>query len=143
VREAAERTLVLIRPHVLASGQEQEVMDCYSAVGGLVVVIVKRVQASRELIAEHYAEHWDKVWFQECLADMSSSPLLAICFKGVGAIAKVRALNGATWRANDIPGTIRQKFATSDYHNAVHGSADAAAAERELALWFTPEELQV
>jgi nucleoside-diphosphate kinase len=48
---------------------------------------------------------------------------------------------GKTNPADALPGTIRGDFGVNVAMNIIHGSDSPESAERELALWFTDEEL--
>jgi nucleoside-diphosphate kinase len=48
---------------------------------------------------------------------------------------------GATFGSKAEPGTIRGDFGVSNSFNLIHGSDSAESAERELKLFFKPEEL--
>ena len=61
--------------------------------------------------------------------------------EGENAIAKYREVMGATDPAKAAEGTIRKLFAKSVGENSSHGSDSPAAAEREIALNFTPGEI--
>jgi nucleoside-diphosphate kinase len=96
---------------------------------------------SRELAAEHYAEHTEKPFFGELVEFITSSPTLALVVEGESAIAVVRTTMGATNPVDSAPGTIRGDLALAMPDNLVHGSDSLASAEREIALWFSEDEL--
>jgi hypothetical protein len=51
------------------------------------------------------------------------------------------AMLGATNPLASAPGTIRGDFALQTGRNVCHGSDSVESAEKEIALWFKPEEL--
>ena len=61
--------------------------------------------------------------------------------EGNEAISVVRSLLGATSGVAAAPGTVRGDFSISKQNNLVHGSDSPESAQREIALWFRPEEL--
>jgi nucleoside-diphosphate kinase len=61
--------------------------------------------------------------------------------EGLEAIAVVRTLRGGTNGVAAAPGTVRGDFSISKQNNLVHGSDSEASAQREIALWFRPEEV--
>jgi len=73
---------------------------------------------------------------------MTSSPVVVLALRGVGAIAISRKLMGATFGSNAEPGTIRGDFGVSNSFNLIHGSDSPEAAERELGLFFEAGDLQ-
>jgi nucleoside-diphosphate kinase len=70
-----------------------------------------------------------------------SGPVAALILEGEDAIAATRRLAGPTNVADAAPGTIRGDFAGQTRLNIVHASDSQAAAEREMALFFTPGEI--
>ena len=48
---------------------------------------------------------------------------------------------GATNGVAAAPGTVRGDFSISKQNNLVHGSDSPESAQREIALWFRPEEV--
>jgi nucleoside-diphosphate kinase len=137
---AVERTLVLIKPDALQRGLGGEILRRLEA-RGLTLRGGKLVQVDRELADEHYAEHREKPFFGELVDFITSAPTLALVLEGEGAIAVVRSTMGATNPAAAGPGTIRGDLALSMPDNLVHGSDSPESAEREVALWFSDDEL--
>ena len=72
---------------------------------------------------------------------MTSSPLVALVVEGPGCIELVRLMVGKTKVNEALPGTIRGDYALSTQQNLIHASDSPASAEREIPIWFTPEEL--
>ena len=95
----------------------------------------------RSTAEQHYAEHTEKPFFGELVEFITSAPTWALVVEGEGAIATMRKTIGATNPANAEPGTIRGDLAMSMPDNLVHGSDSAESAEREIALWFSDDEL--
>jgi nucleoside-diphosphate kinase len=56
-------------------------------------------------------------------------------------VAEVRKMMGATHPKDALPGTIRGDYSTTIDENVIHGSATLEDAQREIALFFRPEEL--
>jgi len=97
---------------------------------------MKLMDVGRELAEEHYAEHRDKPFFEELVAFITSTPVVAMRIKGEGAIMVMRKLMGSTNPAEAAPGTIRGDLALSLPDNLVHGSDSPESAARELGLFF-------
>ena len=111
---------------------------------GLKAVGLKLVQLTRAQAEDFYAEHKERPFFGELVDFMVSGPCILQVLEGEAAIAKNRALMGATNPEKADPGTIRYDFARPVHdlsENAVHGSDGALAAEREIAFFFTADEL--
>jgi nucleoside-diphosphate kinase len=61
--------------------------------------------------------------------------------EGEDAIATNRRLMGATNPSEAAPGTIRADFAESIDANSVHGSDAPESAAREIAFFFSDDEI--
>jgi len=137
---AAERTLILIKPDAVRRRLAGEILARIEA-RGFDVRAGKLVTASRELGEEHYAEHKEKPFYGELVEFITSGPTWALVVEGEGAIATMRRTIGATNPADADPGSIRGDLAMSMPDNLVHGSDSPESAEREVALWFSADEL--
>jgi nucleoside-diphosphate kinase len=136
----AERTLVLIKPDAMQRGLAGDIIARLER-RGLVLRAAKLVQVDRELAERHYAEHVEKPFFGELVEFITSAPTLALVVEGESAISVVRTTMGATNPVNAAPGTIRGDLALAMPDNLVHGSDAPETAEREIALWFSADEL--
>src|SRR6201995_369537 len=136
---AAERTLVLIKPDGVLHRQIGEVLRRIETKGYSIVAMDMR-QATLDLLAEHYAEHLGKPFYNPLFEFMSSGPLVAAVAEGEQVIAAFRSLAGATDPIKAAPGSIRGALArdwgTAVQQNVVHGSDSPESAAREIALWF-------
>ena len=108
---------------------------------GLLLRGAKLLRVERELAQRHYAEHAEKPFFGELVKFITSAPTLALVVEGESAISVVRTTMGATNPTGAAPGTIRGDLALAMPNNLVHGSDSPESAERELALWFSADEL--
>jgi nucleoside-diphosphate kinase len=134
-----EATLVLIKPDGVRRNLIGEIIArCERK--GYVVANLKKLTPSVELLAEHYAEHEGKPFYQPLVDFMSSGDVVAIRLEGDRVIEGFRALAGATDPTTAAPGTIRGDFGRDwglkVQQNLVHGSDAPESAARELALWF-------
>ncbi|UNX55882.1 nucleoside-diphosphate kinase [Georgenia sp. TF02-10] len=136
---AVERTLVLIKPDGVARGLTGEVLRRIEAKGYRLAALDLRT-AGADLLAQHYAEHEGKPFYQPLMDFMSSGPVVAAVVEGQRVIEGFRALAGATDPTTAAPGTIRgdlgRDWGTTVVQNLVHGSDSAASAAREIGLWF-------
>src|SRR5881227_1941741 len=137
---AAERTLILIKPDATRLRIAGEILSRFER-RGLEVRAAKLVRVTRDLGERHYAEHSEKPFFGELVEFITSGPTWALVVEGEGAIATMRKTIGATNPANAEPGTIRGDLAMSMPDNLIHGSDSPDSAEREVALWFSADEL--
>ena len=135
----AERTLILVKPDGVARGLTGEVLRRVEAKGYRLVAIELRT-ATAELLAEHYAEHQGKPFYQPLVDFMLSGPIVAAVAEGQRVIEGFRALAGATDPTAALPGTVRgdlgRDWGAAVQQNIVHGSDSLQSAMREIALWF-------
>ena len=108
---------------------------------GFQIVALKLAQIPEAVIRRHYAAHEGKPFYEPLVRYMSAQPVALMVARAKGAIAVARKMMGATFGANAEPGTIRGDFAVSNRFNLIHGSDSPEAAEKEIALFFKPEEL--
>ena len=137
---AVERSLILIKPDAMQRGLAGEILARIER-RGCTLRAGKLVRVSRELAEEHYDEHKAKPFFGELVQFITSGPTLAFVVEGEGAIATLRQTVGATNPADAEPGSIRGDLALSMPDNLVHASDSAESAQREIALWFSDNEL--
>ncbi|HLJ81051.1 MAG TPA: nucleoside-diphosphate kinase [Ktedonobacterales bacterium] len=135
-----ERTLIIVKPDGVQRGLTGQILARFEA-RGFKLAGLKLIRISRELAERHYAEHQGKPFYEGLVAFITSSPVVVGVVEGPGAIAMVRAMMGATNPANAAPGTMRGDFATSLSNNVIHGSDGPEAAQREVSLFFSPNEL--
>ena len=100
---------------------------------GLQICGMKMMQLSDELLSEHYAHLSEKPFFQRVKDAMMTAPVIAMCLKGVDAIAAVRALAGPTNGRNAAPGTIRVNF----HHPFLQNDFSMPAFTQILSLPFS------
>jgi nucleoside-diphosphate kinase len=137
---ALERSLILVKPDAIARGLAGEILSRIER-RGLVLRGGKLIHVDRELGETHYAEHKEKPFFGELVQFITSGPTLALVVEGEGAIATLRKTIGATNPADAEPGSIRGDLALAMPDNLVHGSDSPDSAAREIALWFSDDEL--
>ena len=136
---ATERTLVLLKPDAVQRGLSGEILRRLER-KGLTIVAVHLIRVTPELARRHYAEHEGKPFYEGLTRHITSGPVLALAVEGRSAISVVRLLIGATNPQSAAPGTVRGDLASSMTANLIHASDSPAAAERELALFFRPED---
>ena len=134
-----EETLVLVKPDGVARNLTGEILRRIEA-KGYQLVDIKLLEASRELLTQHYAEHQGKPFFDPLVEFMESGPIVAIRVAGNRVIEGFRSLAGTTDPTTAAPGTIRgdlgRDWGLKVQQNLVHGSDSPESAARELALWF-------
>lgn len=174
-----EQTLVIVKPDGVQRGLIGEVIKRYEQCG-LKLVALKMLVPSKELAFAHYSTDpdWasktgnktfdsykakglptpgnDPIEFAEgirskLLVFMSSGPVVAMIWQGMGAVAIVRKITGSTEPLTSLPGTIRGDYTIDSYtasdkdnravRNIIHSSGSVDEATKEIAIWFKPEEI--
>jgi nucleoside-diphosphate kinase len=135
----SERSLVLVKPDGVRRGLTGEVVRRIEAKGYRLVALELR-PATRELLAEHYAEHEGKPFYEPLVEFMLSGPVAAMVLEGERCIEGFRSLAGATDPTVAAPGTIRgdlgRDWGEKVQQNIVHGSDSPESAAREIGIWF-------
>lgn len=135
-----ERTLIIVKPDAVQRGLTGEIVKRFEQ-RGLRIIGAKFVQVSRELAEKHYGEHVGKGFFEGLVSYITSSPVLLIAFEGTNAIQAARNTIGATKPNESAPGSIRGDFALEIGRNLVHGSDSVESGIREVANFFSEDEL--
>lgn len=135
-----ERTFVLLKPDCVQRRLMGQVIARFEQ-KGLNFVAMKMLRITPDLAKQHYAEHVEKAWYPTLEGFITGGPVVAAVIEGLEAIRVVREMLGATSGLQAVPGTIRGDFSSSRQMNLVHGSDGPEAAQREIALYFSNEEL--
>jgi nucleoside-diphosphate kinase len=130
-----ERTLILIKPDAFARNLSGEIIARFER-KGLRLVAMNLMTMSRDLAAQHYAEHEGKGFYEELVTFITSGPLVAMVLEGEQAIVAARQVIGATNPIEATTGSIRGDYAIEVGQNMVHGSDSPDSAAREVALFF-------
>jgi nucleoside-diphosphate kinase len=137
---ALERTFSILKPDATARSLTGAINAMIEAVG-LRIVAQKRVRISLPQARAFYAVHKDRPFFGELVDFMVSGPVVVQVLEGDNAIARYRELMGATDPAKAAANTIRKVHAKSIGENSVHGSDAADTAAREIAQFFSENEI--
>ena len=137
---AIERTLSILKPDATRRNLTGAINDRFEK-AGLRLVAQKRLRLTREMAERFYAVHAERPFYQSLVAFMISGPVVVQVLEGEDAVARNRAVMGATNPANADPGTIRKDFAESVEANSVHGSDSPENAAIEIAYFFAGNEL--
>lgn len=135
-----ERTFLAVKPDGVQRRLVGEIVRRFER-KGFKLVALKLVQASEELLREHYVELREKPFYSRLVKYMSSGPVVAMVWQGLDVVHASRALIGATDPGDAMPGTIRGDFCMEVGKNVIHGSDSVESAHREIALWFREAEL--
>ena len=135
-----ETSLLILKPDAVQRGLMGRIVSRLED-KGLQIVGVKLMQISPELAATHYKDHAGKGFYNGLVGFMTSSPVLVLAVRGIGAITICRNMMGATFGSKAVAGTIRGDFGVSNSFNLIHGSDSHEAAARELGLFFKAGEV--
>ncbi|MGE3147317.1 MAG: nucleoside-diphosphate kinase [Pseudorhodoplanes sp.] len=137
---AIERTFSILKPDATARNLTGAI-NAMIEQAGLRIIAQKRVRISREQAETFYGVHRERPFFGELVEFMTSGPVVVQVLEGENAIAKYRDVMGATDPAKAAPGTIRKVHARSIGENSVHGSDAPETAQKEIAQFFSGNEL--
>lgn len=146
-----EATLILIKPDGLKKSLTGNILTRLSETK-LEIVAAKMVRVSQELAVAHYQHLKDKPFFGDLIKYLrgelhNRKKVMALIYWGEDAIKKCRELAGATnpeeADATSIRGSYGRITTRGIYENVVHVSSNKSESEREIKLWFTPDEIIV
>ena len=146
---AREQTLVLIKPDGLSKSLTGNILTRLSE-SRLEIAAAKCVRVTRELAEEHYQAHREKPFFDELIRYLMGEfhdrkKVVAFVYVGENAIKWVRTIAGATNPEKADPVSIRGAYGRITtygiYENVIHASESLEEAEREIKLWFQPDEI--
>ena len=137
---AIERTISIIKPDAVAKNAIGDIYARFEK-AGLSIVAAKMMHLTTIQAEGFYAEHKERPFFGALVSFMTSGPVMVQVLEGEAAVITNRDLMGATNPADADAGTIRADFADSIDENAVHGSDSTESAAREIAYFFTEDEL--
>ena len=137
---AVERTFSILKPDATARNLTGTI-NAMIEKAGLRIIAQKRIRMSRAEAETFYAVHRERPFFQELVEFMTSGPVVVQVLEGENAIAKYREIMGATDPAKAADGTIRKMYAKSVGENSVHGSDAADTAAKEIAQFFSGNEI--
>ena len=135
-----ERTYLMVKPDGVQRGLCGEIVSRFER-KGLKLVGMKLMVIPKETAENHYGEHKGKKFYDSLIAYITSGPVLAMVWEGENAVAICRNMMGKTNPAESAPGTIRGDFGMVTGLNIIHGSDRVESAEREIKIFFKPEEL--
>lgn len=137
---ALERTFSIVKPDAVAKNLIGAIYNRFET-AGLRIVASKMLHMSKEQAEGFYAEHKARPFFASLVEFMTSGPVMVQVLEGENAIVRNREIMGATNPAEAAAGTLRADFAEIVAENAVHGSDAPATAAREIAYFFSDEEI--
>jgi nucleoside-diphosphate kinase len=149
IEDGKQATLVIIKPDGLIKSLTGNILSRLSETK-LKIIAAKIMKVDLELAQEHYAHLADEPFFPELKKYITGelhaeNRVMALVYYGPDAIAKVRKIAGATNPELADPVSIRGAYGriltTGLFENVIHASSDPSEAQREICLWFEPEEI--
>ncbi len=144
-----ERTFVAIKPDAVKRGLIGKITSRFEE-AGFKIMGMKMVQATDQLLEQHYEEHVDKPFYDDLAEYMKQGPVVAMVLEGVHAAENIRKIVGDTSARDAHPSTIRGQYghmsmdhadeSDTKYKNLVHAS-EPGEADREIEIWFEEDEL--
>ncbi|QLB20436.1 nucleoside-diphosphate kinase [Vespertiliibacter pulmonis] len=135
-----QQTLSIIKPDATKRHLIGEILSILEQ-NNFVIKALKMVHLTKEQAEGFYAEHQGKAFFESLVEFMISGPIVVIVIEGENAITRYRDLMGATDPEKRQKDTIRARYSLSYRENTVHGSDSEISAKREIAYFFTPNEI--
>ena len=135
-----QRTLSIIKPDAVKRHLIGAILARFEQ-QGFNIAAAKMVQLNREQAEGFYAEHQGKPFFEPLVEYMISAPVFVSVLEKENAMQDYRTLMGTTNPETAAEGTIRRDFALNQRENSVHGSDSPESAAREIAYFFTAEEI--
>ena len=108
---------------------------------GYKLVGMKMTRPSKAHFETHYCDLKGLSFFPTLLKYMMMGPVVAMVWEGVDVVKQGRRMLGETKPLESQPGTIRGDYCINVGRNIMHGSDSVESANKEIALWFKPEEL--
>lgn len=135
-----EKTFSIIKPDAVSRNLIGKITQRFED-NNLRIIASKMKQLTLDEAQEFYAEHEGREFYEPLIQYMTSSPVIVQVLEGENAIAKNREIMGVTDPSKAAKGTIRADFAISVRENSVHGSDSVESATREIAFFFTENEI--
>ncbi|MHC4131846.1 MAG: nucleoside-diphosphate kinase [Planctomycetota bacterium] len=136
----AEQTLIIIKPDGIQRHLAGEMISRFER-KGFKLIAAKCVLISKQQAAILYSEHQGQPFYKGVLNYLSSSPSLITVWQAEDIITTARKMIGSTSSRQAELGTIRGDLCCAPGYNLVHGSDSPESAEKEISLFFKPDEL--
>src|SRR3989344_497760 len=135
-----QKTVVLVKPDGMQRGLVGEIVSRFER-KGLKLVGIKMARMTDEILDEWYSHLRDKSFFADIKEYVKWTPIVAMVWEGLEAVAAVRKIVGITKAREAEAGSIRGDLGMSGQHNMIHASDSLESAEKELGLIFNGDEI--
>ncbi len=136
----SNRTLAIIKPDAVDNGYTGKIIDRIIS-AGFKIRAARLMHLSREQAESFYAVHRGRPFYNDLVDFMTSGPCMPMVLEHEDAVNAFRELIGATNPAKANEGTIRKDFAESVQNNAVHGSDSDENAQKEIAFFYSTDQI--
>lgn len=134
------RTLAIIKPDAVKKRLTGKIID-YILYSGFEIAAMKKIHMSVEEAQRFYEIHKERPFYHDLVDFMSSGPCVVAALQKDNAVDAWRKTIGATNPAEAAEGTIRKQYADNVQNNAVHGSDSEENAAKEIAFFFSADEI--
>jgi len=134
------RTLAIIKPDAIGNGYAGKIIDRIIS-AGFKIKAARLMQLTKKQAEGFYAVHKKRPFYFDLVDFMTSGPCMPMALEKENAVMEFRKLIGATNPSEATEGTIRKDFAESIQNNAVHGSDSNENAEKEIAFFYSSNEI--
>lgn len=135
-----ERTYIMVKPDGVQRGLIGNIITRFET-KGFKLVAMKFCMPGQAMFEKHYEDLAGRPFFPRLTKWAASAPVCCMVWEGTNVVLTGRKMLGATKPSDSEPGTIRGDFCIDVGCNVIHGSDSVESANREIALWFKPEEL--
>lgn len=135
------RSLLIVKPDGVARGLVGKILTRFEK-KGFTIVGTKMTVATPDILAQHYEDLVDKPFYPNIVASMTMGPIFVFVLEGpTGMVEFIRKMLGKTDPMTADVGTVRGDLCVATGRNLCHASDSVETAEKEIELWFKPEEL--
>ncbi|XP_045142413.1 nucleoside diphosphate kinase B-like [Echinops telfairi] len=135
-----ERTFIAVKPKGVQYGLVGDIIKPFEQ-KGFHLVAMKLVQASKGHLKQHYIGPKDRPFFPGLVKDINSGPIVAVVWEGLNVVKTGWVMLEETNPVDSKAGTIRGDFCIQVGMNIIRSSDSVKSTEKEISLWFKPEEL--
>ncbi len=130
-----ERTLAIIKPDAVAAHLTGKIIDRIEQ-DGFTIVDLRKIKLEAEQAEKLYEDHHSEQFFHQLVDHMTSGPVVVMILEKLNAIPDWRDIVGNYDPLQAKEGTLRKQYGVNIWQNAVQGSRNAKAAQREIGLFF-------
>jgi len=135
-----EKTFIMVKPDGLQRALVGDVITRFET-KGLKLVALKLLLLDKPTAEHHYSVHAQKEFYKDLIEFITSGPVVAMVWEADNAVYIGRKLTGPTTPNEAPPGTIRGDYCLNTQFNVIHASDTVKNAQREIDIFFRPEEI--